>query len=121
MQNAIRQVYEKLAKFRSVVSCKLDMVKSEANTSLGIQYQSGSNLYLIYIGLKLNFILTDVGPGRGGGGNCTQYKKTLRGYATNMGSSSWFINISMTPYLCKILYMNESMFQFFLKFEPKLA
>ena len=35
MQNAIRQVYEKLAKFRSVVSCKLDMVKSEANTSLG--------------------------------------------------------------------------------------
>ena len=69
MQNAIRQVYEKLAKFRSVVSCKLDMVKSEANTSLGSQYQSGSiNLYLIYIGLKLrpNFTLTDVGPGGGG-------------------------------------------------------
>ena len=68
MQNAIRQVYEKLAKFRSVVSCKLDMVKSEANTSLGSQYQSGSiNLYLIYIGLKLNFTLTDVGRGGGGG------------------------------------------------------
>ena len=36
MQNAIRQVYEKLAKFRSVVSCKLDnVVKSEANPSHG--------------------------------------------------------------------------------------
>ena len=75
MQNAIRQVYEKLAKIRSVVSCKLDMVKSEANTSLGSQYQSGSiNLYLIYIGLKLNFTLTDVGRG-GGGYYCTQYKR----------------------------------------------
>ena len=59
---------------------------------------------------------------RGGGGVgllLYSVQKTLRGYATNMDSSSWYI--SMTPYLCKILYMNESIFQFFLKFEPKLA
>ena len=64
MQNAIRQVYEKLAKFRSVVSCKLDMVKSEAH-HLVLPVPCGSNLNLIYIGLKLNFTLTDVGPGGG--------------------------------------------------------
>ena len=87
MQNAIRQVYEKLAKFRSVVSCKLDMVKSEAR----------------------------------GGTIVLSTKDPTRIYATNIGSSYWYINISMTPYLCKILYMNELIFQFFLKFEPKLA
>ena len=54
---------------------------------------------------------------QGGGYYCTQYKRPYE----DMGSSSWYINISLTPYLCKILYMNESIFQFFLKFEPKLA
>ena len=51
----------------------------------------------------------------------THYKQTLWGRGANMGGKISLLVYQWPHAKCKIWYMNESIFQLYKNFEPKLA